>query len=207
MTSHRKTSLIVGVLYITATVMGIFSVVFVNPILSTADYLTGISANETHVIVGGLFELMMAVSVAGIAFMMYPLLKKTSESLALWYVGARLIESMLFIIGTICLLLLVTISQKFARGGASDTSCFHLLGTTLLATRDWVGGALNGTVGFGLSALLFYYLISIEPRSPLVIVLGPYRNPVMDSSRIVGPVRRRSPIDDFGSFVSPHSPE
>jgi len=50
MNSDRKTAIIVGVLYIAATVAGIISVVF-GPNLDAPDYLANFSANENQVLI------------------------------------------------------------------------------------------------------------------------------------------------------------
>lgn len=159
MNSNKQMARIVGGLYITATVAGILSIGFMGSILDKSNYLKEIASHENQVITGGLCELIMGIAVAGIAFMIYPLLKKTNEGLALWYVGARLLESMLYAVSVLCLLLLVTLSQDFVDADAANTSQFQTLGDSLLAARDWAGGALNSTMAFGLSAVFFYYLL------------------------------------------------
>ena len=75
MNSNRKTSIIVGVLYIAGTVAGIISVVF-GPDLDAPDFLANLSANEDHVFIRGLFEFTMAVLTVGIPIYLYPILKK-----------------------------------------------------------------------------------------------------------------------------------
>jgi len=63
------------------------------------------------VIIGVLFELINDAAVVGIAVMLFPILKKYSESIALWYVGFRVIEAAMFIVGKISLLSLITLSK------------------------------------------------------------------------------------------------
>jgi hypothetical protein len=91
MDSNRKIAIIVGVLFITATVSSLLSGVFSGSI-SDPDYLTAVSANENQVLIGVLFQLILTASVVAIPIMMFPILKKHNESLALGYVGARIFE-------------------------------------------------------------------------------------------------------------------
>ena len=158
MNSYRKTAIIVGVLFIIATVVPLLSFPFTRHI-DAPDYLINVSANATQVIIGALFELIMAVAVAGIAITIYPVLKKHNAALALGYVGTRILEGVLFIVSVISLLLLVTLSQEFVKAGNPDASYFQTLGTLLLAARDWAGHVINDTIAFGLSTLIFYYLL------------------------------------------------
>ncbi|MBK5191061.1 MAG: DUF4386 domain-containing protein, partial [Methanosarcinales archaeon] len=97
MDSHRKTAISVGILFITATVAYSLGVIFLDPILGGSDYLTKVSENENQVIIGALLVLIDAVAVAGIGIVIYPILKKHNETLALGYAGARIVESVLFI--------------------------------------------------------------------------------------------------------------
>ncbi|MGB6369714.1 MAG: DUF4386 domain-containing protein [Atribacterota bacterium] len=155
MNTYRKNAIIVGVLFITATVAGILSVVFSGPI-DAPDYLINVSANATQVIIGALLVLIMAFACAGIAIWLYPVLKKHNEALALGSVGFRIIEGVLHIVGVIGLLSLVTLSQEYVKAGAPDASYFQSLGTLLLAARDWTG--VLGSFAFILGALMYYYI-------------------------------------------------
>ncbi len=79
MNTNRKSAILAGVLYIVATVTGVLSGVTLGSLLKSPDILINISANEKQVIIVALLELIMAIAVAGIAFMIYPILKKNSE--------------------------------------------------------------------------------------------------------------------------------
>ena len=93
MNSNRNTARIVGVLFIISTVAGILSALLIEPILNAPDYLINVSANENQVITGALLELICACAFLGIAVMMFPILKKHNENIALGYVVARILCS------------------------------------------------------------------------------------------------------------------
>jgi len=155
MNSYRKNAIIVGVLFIIATVVPLLSFPFTRHV-DAPDYLIQVSTNATQVIVGALFELIMAFACAGIAIWLYPILKKHNEALALGSVGARLVEGVFFLVAVVGLLSLVTLSQEFVKAGAPDASYFQTLGTLLLAARDWAG--VLGSFAFILGALMYYYI-------------------------------------------------
>ena len=75
MNSNRKTSIIVGVLYIAGTAAGIISAVF-GPDLDAPDFLAKLSANQNRVMTDALLEFTMAVMIVGISIYLYPILKK-----------------------------------------------------------------------------------------------------------------------------------
>ena len=54
----------------------------------------------------------------GMAITLYPLLKRHNESLALGYVGFRLVGAACIVIGAILLLMLLTLSQEFVKEAA-----------------------------------------------------------------------------------------
>ena len=158
MDSHRKTAIIVGILFITATVAYSLGVIFLDPILGGSDYLTKVSENENQVIIGAILVLIDAVAVAGIGIVIYPILKKHNETLALGYVGARIVESVLFIVNVIFILTPLTLSQEFVKAGAPDASYYLTLGTLLLAAGDWAF-LLGFGLAFTLSALILNFVL------------------------------------------------
>ncbi len=156
MNTNKKTARIVGVLFITATVAGMLGVVFLGSIYDP-DYLTKVSANENQIIIAAFLVLIMGVAVASIPFMMFPILKKHNEALALGYVVFRVLEAVIDFAAAISFLLLITLSQGFVKAGAPDASYFQTSGTLLLAAGDWSHVPLD--IVFGLGALMFYYLL------------------------------------------------
>jgi hypothetical protein len=158
MDSNRKTAIIVGVLFITATVAYSIGVIFLDPILGGSDYLTKASENENQVVLGAFLVLIDAVAVAGIGILIYPILKKHNEALALGYAGARIVEGVLFIVNVITILILLTLSQEFVKAGAPDASYYQTLGTLLLAAGDWAF-LFGFGLAFTLSALILNFLL------------------------------------------------
>jgi hypothetical protein len=156
MNTYRKTAISVGVLFIIATVLGVLGRSFSQPILDAPDYLIKISANENQVIIGGLLTLITAFACAGIAIGLYPVLKKHHEALALGSVGLRVMEGMLYIVGVVGLLSLLTLSQEYVKAGASNASLFQVSGTILLAIKTWAGQL--SVIAFTMGALMYYYV-------------------------------------------------
>jgi len=155
---YRKTAIIVGVLFIAATVTSVIGGLLVESIIDSPDDLVNVSENENQVILGVLLELTWAASAVAITVLMFPILKKQNEGLALGYVGARIFEGVIAVVGAISGLLLITLSQEFVIAGAPDATYFQAFGTLLLGARDlawWIGPMIV----FALSALIFNYLL------------------------------------------------
>lgn len=158
MDSFRKTAIVVGILFIIATAAPILSGPFINSI-NAPDYLANVSTNTTGMITGALLEFIMCIAIAGTAIGLYPVLKKHNESLALGYVGIRIVEGILFLIVAVTsLILLVTLSQEFVDAGTPADSYFQSLGALLLAAHDWAY-LFSGQLVFCLGALILNYIL------------------------------------------------
>ena len=103
-----------------------------------------------------------AVASASIAISLYPVLKKHNQSLALGAVGFRLIEAVMYIVGVIGIILLLTLSQEFVKAGAPASSYFQTLGAVLLSGYHWVSN-VGALLAFCLGALM-YYIIFYQTR-------------------------------------------
>ena len=159
MDSNRKTAIIVGVLFITATAMTILgTVVLIGPILDGPDYLLNVSANKNRVVMGVVLEVVVAGAVVGIGVMMFPIFRKQHEGLALGWVGGRIIEGTFILISAVGALLLLTLSQEFVKAGAPEASSFQILGTLLLAERYWTF-LIGPLLVFSLNAMIVSYLL------------------------------------------------
>ena len=156
--TNKNTARVVGVLFITATVAAIISGALLLPILEAPDYLTKVFANENQVMLGALLYFIMAAAGAGIAIPMYPILKKYNEGMALGAVGFRIIEGAIFMVGVICVLSLVKLSQEFVQAGAPDASYFQTLGELLISGYTIAQAVVPGVFAFSLGALMYYYI-------------------------------------------------
>src|SRR5512142_1945170 len=155
--TSRKAAVLVGVLYILGTVMGVLSAIFTGPILDDPNYLVKVSENQSQIVIAALFVLTMVLSLAMIPFVLFPLLKKVNESLAVGYVVFRgALETVLGTGTVLSWLFLLVVSREYAAAGAPDASGFQALGALLLKSGDPIG-ALAGTI-FCLGALMMYYM-------------------------------------------------
>lgn len=166
MDTNRKTARFVGAFFLTSNVTFILgAIVLIESILGAPDYLTLISNSRTQVILGVLLEWINGLAFVGIAVLLFPILKHRFESLALAYVGFRVIEFILQLAADISPLALLNLSEDFGKAGAPGAASYQALGALLLAERFWAFQMLN--LVFGLSALMLYsmlYRAKLIPR-------------------------------------------
>jgi hypothetical protein len=152
----RRTSIIVGLLFITATVAGFVSAAFLGPIMTGDVYLEEVSANETSFLIGSLAIVAMGLAGAGIGISLYPVLRRYNEGLALGSAGFRVMEGTTFGVGAILLLRSLKISQLFVDAGSPDASYFQTLGELSVNGQDLA--MVVGGLAFCVGAILYYYV-------------------------------------------------
>lgn len=117
--SHRTISLTAGVLYL-LTFVSIPTLSIYGPV-KTADYVLG-AGPDTAAIIGGILEIIVALAGIGTAVVLFPLLKKQNETLALGLVAARILESSTIFVGVAFLLSIVSLRQTGAGSELLATS-------------------------------------------------------------------------------------
>jgi hypothetical protein len=151
----NKTAKIVGLLFIIATITAILTITILGSTLDTPLDQIAITENEYQIGLAVLFWIILAVSVTGIGFMMYPILKKYNEGIALGYISFRLTESICILISSITLLSILTISKEYV-GGTIESATYQSIGSLLLALQNW--SFEIGTLFFlGLGGFFIYY--------------------------------------------------
>ena len=156
MKAYRGNAIAVGVLFIACSAASILSAVPLGSTLDGPDYLSKLAVSGNRVVLTALIEFVWAATGAGIAIGLYPILRKYNRALALGSVAGRVVERVLVLIGTLSLLVLLTVSQLAA--GSAAPSSFQATGDALLAVRDWVHGFV-ALLAFLIGALMYYYVL------------------------------------------------
>jgi hypothetical protein len=154
--SERRTAIVVGVLFITATVAGFVSAGFLGSIMEAEDYLAEVHANETSFMIGAFAIVVMGLAGAGIGIFLYPVLRRYNEGMALGSAGLRMIEGAVFCVSAVFLLRSIALSQAFVDAGSPEASYFQTLGELSVNGLDY--GMVVGGLAFSVAALLYYWV-------------------------------------------------
>jgi Domain of unknown function (DUF4386) len=179
--STRRSALIVGVLFLITFVTSIPALFWAYAtVLDQPDYIVGAGA-DGRIALGAFLEMILIIANIGTAVVLFPILKRQNESLALGYVTARVMECVFIAVGIISLLAVVTLRQDVgATGGESVATA----GRTLVAIHDWTFLLGPGwIVGLGNGLILGYLMFrsGLVPRGmamlgliggPLIIISG-----------------------------------
>ena len=165
MNTYRSNTIIAGVLYIIGTVAGILSLALSAPVRDAQNVLISVAANANQVRIAALFVMLMGLSLAMVPIVLYPVLRRFNEVLALGYVVFRgALETVTYFVTAIGWLLLLALSQLYVQTGAPAASSFQASGALLLKAGEL--SFLTGIV-FCLGALMFYavlYQSRLVPR-------------------------------------------
>jgi hypothetical protein len=168
--AEQRTARIMGAWFLGTFVFSIPAYFFYDPLLNHANYVVG-SGEDTRVGVGALLEILLAISGIATAVVIFPIVKRVSESIALGYVASRTVESILILVGVLSLMSVVALRQDLA-GSGSNSATLTDIGRSLLAVHDQT--ALLGPqfcAGLGNGILLGYLMwrSRLLPR-PMVMI-------------------------------------
>src|SRR5918998_490253 len=106
------------------------------PLVGDPRYIVG-AGPDTGVVLGAFLELLLIIANIASAVVPFPILKRQSESLALGFVTARVMESVFIAVGILCILAIVTLRQEAAGAAGADAGSPVTVGPALVALHAW----------------------------------------------------------------------
>jgi hypothetical protein len=174
---------VTGVLFLITYITSIPAAFFLYPpVLDDPRYIVGAGA-DTSVRLGAFLELILIIANVGTAVVLWPVVKRVNEILALGFVTARIVESAFIAIGILSLLTVVALRQGAAAG--ADAGSLVTVGESLVALHDWtflLGPGFVVGIGNGLILGYLMYTSRLVPRS--MAVLGLIGGPVLCAAGI-----------------------
>jgi hypothetical protein len=164
----RKHSLATGILYLITFAASIpAAFYFLSPVLDDPSYIVG-SGADARVIIGSLLDAVTALAGIGTAVAVYPVVRRQNESMALGFVGSRMFEAAVIMIGVVSVLAVVTLRRDVAGTAGADEASLVTTGQALVAIRDYTF-QFGPNVSAAINALLFGTLLYRSRLVPRVI--------------------------------------
>ncbi len=186
MTASRKTSLTAGILYL-LTFISIPTLSLYHEI-HQPDFISS-SAPTSDVVIGGMLELLMALFCIGTAIVLYPVLKKQNETLALGFVAARVLEAVLIFAGVAALLTVLQLRTLGTEATVMSRGLVMLYDRLFLISQSFIP-AINGLL---LGTLL--YQSSLVPRLlPIIGIIGAFTLTAGDVAVLFGVIDQHAPL-------------
>jgi hypothetical protein len=171
----RKTALVAGIFYILTFVASIPALILIGPVLDNPDYIIGSGAEDSRVLLGGLLDVVTALTCIGTAVTLYPVVKRQNGALALGFVTSRMYEAAVIMVGVVSILAVVTLRQDLAGAAGTDTASLVTAGRSLVAVRDWtflLGPAFAAAINALLLGTLMYKSRLVPRAIPLMGLIG-----------------------------------
>ncbi len=162
---HRAAATTAGVLYITGTVAGLLSLAVIAPVRDAGDSLAYAAQHSSAVVTGALLVLVMGLSLAFVPIVLFSVLRRVNEGLAVGYLVVRgAVETVCYVLLAIGWLLLVPLGEAVSAGPGTASPAGIRVGS-LVIDSDATNAVL--TLVFCLGAGMFYVLLyrsRIVPR-------------------------------------------
>ena len=186
MTFSRKTSLAAGILYL-LTFISIPTLSLYHEIHQPA-FISSL-APSSDVVIGGILELLMALFCIGTAIVLYPVLKKQNETLALGFVAARVLEAALIFAGVAALLTVLQLRTLGTEATVMSRGLVMLYDRLFLISQSFIP-AINGLL---LGTLL--YQSRLVPRLlPIIGIIGAITLTAGDLAVLFGVIDQHAPL-------------
>src|SRR5688572_3693104 len=132
----RRTALVAGLWFAGTFVFSIPAGLLYDPVLTDADYILGEGA-DARIELGALLEILLALSGIATAVVFFPILRRQNEAVALGYVAARTVESIIILVGVAAVLSVVVLRQDVGGASAEDPAALEIVGRSLVAFHEW----------------------------------------------------------------------
>lgn len=153
-----------GVFIIAGIVSGLWSIA---PAVDSADFLTEAAAHAGEVRSAAIFQVLMSLFYLGFAVLLFPLIKRFGQGLALGFLCLRVIAVILSLLGTILLISLLLLSEKSIQLAAVSES-LKTVGNVLKDSRDLVNHFFM-VLALALGNIFFYFLLLRSRLIPIWI--------------------------------------
>jgi hypothetical protein len=179
----RRIAAVAGWLFIITFATSIpAAFVLYPPLLNDPAYIVSAGA-DTGVRLGALLEVILVVANVGTAVVLYPLIKRQNQAVAVGYVAARVVESTIIAVGVISLLSVVALRQDFAGVTSAEAAALVPVGGALVAFHDatfMLGPGVLAPLGNGILLGYLMYRSGLVPRG--LAVLGLVGGPLLLAS-------------------------
>ena len=134
---NKANAKLTGWFFIIAAISSIIGLKLYDPILNDNNFLLSANNNYSQIIFGAINELILCVTATGTGIMLFPLLKRYNERIALGYFSFRLLEVVFIMIGTVSVLTALTVSEHYTDGLISNKDNAQNLMLTFIGLHKW----------------------------------------------------------------------
>jgi hypothetical protein len=179
----RRTGRIFGWLFIGTFITSIPArLLFIHGVGASWSNMRFVSGHTSHASLklGAVLEFGLIVTQIGTAVVIYPLIRRQSETVSLGYVTARIMESVFAAIGLMSIISVLNVADALRGASGGAATALGTQGNSLVHTYDWAflwGPGLVAGIGNGIMLGYLMYRSALVP--PRVALLGLIGGPVL----------------------------
>lgn len=156
-----------GVLVLAQSVAGaVMNFALMGPVVAAPGFLVNAAAHPLHVSLAVLLGLAAGALSVGIAIAAWPVFRRHSPAMALWFLALAVVGFSLAAFESISNLSLLSLSQAYASADAADADLFQGLRGVVASARNgahYIGMIVAGSMVFVLYSVL--YRFALVPRA------------------------------------------
>ncbi len=157
MTTNKKLGRTVGLLYLIIIIVGASSLNLrglSTSMFESAAFYNDISSNEFQMRLSIFLDILAAILSVGIAVLLFPIMKKYNNKMALWYLGLYFTYLAVIFISDIDRLSLISLSENLT--ASSDPDNWNKLGLVLM--QSYIQAHFISLIIYSAASILLYYL-------------------------------------------------
>lgn len=197
----RNTARAAGILYL-ITFVSMPTLALYGNVRDKADFVLG-AGSDTGVLWAAFSEVVVALACIGTAVVLFPVVKRQSETAAIGFVASRVLEAGLIIVGAVNVLSIVSLRRDVAGAAGADSASLVTTGHSLAAAYDWTF-LLSQSLMPVFNALFLGYALYRSGLVPRILpTIGLIGAPLLLASDIAvffGGYDRAAPIAALGAL-------
>lgn len=140
----RPIARIIGIIYLLGFVVGIIGITLINSVLDKG--LAGVGSGSLTLAIGAVLWLFAAAGDAAHGILMYPILAKNSERLAVGYLAFRILDALLVAVMVLFVLVQIPIGQEYTKA-AADAANLQVLSYLFTQAQEYAYEIAMVTLG------------------------------------------------------------
>jgi hypothetical protein len=165
MNSHKTAARMFGIFFIVTFLSYGIGSGLIDSVITTQDFLANVNVNQTQVVIGVvLMALVHTFLNIGMPVIMLPILKPYNIHLAYGYLSAAIAATVTLVVGAICVLLLLPLSDVYVNASSVTIPNIEIMG--MLLKKGSFFGYHMGMALWSLGGLMFVSLLYTSKLVP-----------------------------------------
>ena len=162
---YRTTARIVGGVYLAGFVVGIVGNTLIQTTLGAPNHLSAVPAHSMTLAIGAVLWLMAVAGDVAHGVLMFPILKRHNERIAVGYLSFRIIDAVFIAVMVLFILLQIPLGSEYLKAAAAEAHHLQALSAVSVQASQYAYDIAMSTLGIaGLILCYTFYRTKLIPR-------------------------------------------